>query len=380
MKRSLIAIVLLLALGGGGYWLQKNGQLQAAWSEIRQYADSYTKQPDKPATTAAAAQKPAAGSNRGPLPVEVAAARPAQLSDDINTIGTLLPDESVDIAAETAGRVKEILFKDGQTVESGVTLFKFDDDLIRAAYDEASSRLILAEANFKRNETLRKQGNVAQSTFDAALTEYQLMRTAVKLAEVKLDKLIIRAPFAGTLGFRLVSVGAYVDAGNPLVHLDKIDRLKVSFSVPELDLVRLSVGQQIAVTADALPGETFVATVTAIDPSIDANGRALKVRADLDNGAGKLRPGLLVRITVKGQLRDAVTVPEAAIVPRGKETIVFVAEDNTVKEAKVRTGKRSEGTVEIVDGLAAGAKVVVAGNTRLTNGAAIQIVRDEATN
>jgi membrane fusion protein (multidrug efflux system) len=93
-----------------------------------------------------------------------------------------------------------------------------------------------------------------------------------------------------------------------------------------------------------------------------------------------LRPGLLVRITVKGQLRDAVTVPEAAIVPRGKETIVFVAEDNTVKEAKVRTGKRSEGTVEIVDGLAAGAKVVVAGNTRLTNGAAIQIVRDEATN
>ncbi|MFO0993527.1 MAG: efflux RND transporter periplasmic adaptor subunit [Hyphomicrobiales bacterium] len=380
MKRSLIALLLLLALGGGGYWLQKNGQLQAAWSEIRQYADSYTKQPEKPATATAAVQKPAAGSNRGPLPVEVAAAQPAKLSDDINTIGTLLPDESVDIAAETAGRVKEILFKDGQTVEAGVTLFKFDDDLIRAAYDEASSRLVLAEANFKRNETLRKQGNVAQSTFDAALTEYQLMRTAVKLAEVKLDKLVIRAPFAGTLGFRLVSVGAYVDAGNPLVHLDKIDRLKVSFSVPELDLVRLSVGQQIAVTADALPGETFVATVTAIDPSIDANGRALKVRADLDNSAGKLRPGLLVRVTVKGQLRDAVTVPEAAIVPRGKETIVFVAEDNTVKEAKVRTGKRSEGTVEIVDGLAAGAKVVVAGNTRLTNGAAIQIVRDEATN
>jgi membrane fusion protein, multidrug efflux system len=380
MTRSIVAIVLLLALGGGGYWLQKTGQLQAAWSEIQHYAESYTKQPDTPAKSATSAQKPAASGNRGPLPVEVAAARPAQLSDDINTIGTLLPDESVDIAAETAGRVKEILFEDGQTVEAGAILFKFDDDLIRAAYDEASSRLVLAESNFKRNETLRKQGNVAQSTFDAALTEFQLMRTAVKLAEVKLDKLVIRAPFAGTLGFRQVSVGAYVDAGSPLVHLDKIDQLKVSFSVPELDLVRLSVGQQIAVTADALPGETFVATVTAIDPSIDANGRALKVRADLDNSAGKLRPGLLVRVTVKGQLRDSVTVPEAAIVPRGKETIVFVAEDNTVKEAKVKTGKRAEGTVEIVDGLAAGAKVVVAGNTRLTNGAAIQIVRDEVTN
>jgi membrane fusion protein, multidrug efflux system len=380
MKRSLIALALLLALGAGGYWLQKNGQLQAAWVQLRQYADNYAKQPEKPAQANAAAQKPSAGSNRGPLPVEVAAAQSAKLSDDINTIGTLLPDESVDIAAETAGRVKEILFKDGQTVEAGVVLFKFDDDLIRAAYDEASSRLVLAEANFKRNETLRKQGNIAQSTYDAALTEYQLMRTAVKLAEVKLDKLIIRAPFAGTLGFRQVSVGAYVDAGSALVHLDKIDRLKVSFAVPELDLVRLSVGQQVAVTADALPGEAFVATVAAIDPSIDANGRALKVRADLDNSAGKLRPGLLIRVTVKGELRDTVTVPEAAIVPRGKETVVFVAEDNTVKEAKVTTGKRAEGTVEIVDGLSAGAKVVVAGNTRLTNGAAIQIVRDEATN
>jgi membrane fusion protein (multidrug efflux system) len=380
MKRSIIAVLLLLALGGGGYWLQKNGQLQAAWSEIRQTAGGYLGTSEKPAQAAATTQKPAAGGNRGPLPVEVAAAQPAKLSDDINTIGTLLPDESVDIAAETAGRVEEILFKDGQTVDAGAVLFKFDDDLIRAAYDEASSRLVLAEANFKRNETLRKQGNVAQSTFDAALTEFQLMRTAVKLAEVKLDKLIIRAPFAGTLGFRQVSVGAYVDAGNPLVHLDKIDRLKVSFSVPELDLVRLAVGQQVAVTADALPGETFVATVAAIDPSIDANGRALRVRADLDNSAGKLRPGLLIRVTVKGQLRDTVTVPEAAIVPRGKDTIVFVAEDNTVKEAKVRTGKRTEGTVEIVDGLSAGAKVVVAGNTRLTNGASIQIVRDEVTN
>jgi len=380
MKRSVLALLLLIGLGGAGYWLQQNGQLQAAWTELNQYAASFSKEAEKPANTAQAAQRPATGGNRGPLPVEVAAARPAQLSDDINTIGTLLADESVDIAAETAGRVKEILFKDGQTVESGAILFKFDDDLIRAAYDEASSRLVLAEANFKRNETLRKSGNVAQSTFDAALTEFQLMRTAVKLAEVKLEKLIIRAPFPGTLGFRLVSVGAYVDAGSQLVHLDKIDRLKVSFAVPELDLVRLSVGQQVAVTADAVPGETFVATITAIDPTVDANGRALKVRADLDNSAGKLRPGLLIRVTVKGQLRDTVTVPEAAIVPRGTETIVFVAEDNTVKEAKVRTGKRSDGTVEIVDGIAAGAKVVVAGNTRLSNGAAIQIVRDEITN
>ena len=210
-------------------------------------------------------------------------------------------------------------------------------------------------------------------------TELELARSAVELAKVRLEKLVIKAPFPGTLGFRTVSLGAYVAAGAPLVHLDKVDRLKVSFSVAELEFSRLATGQEIELAADALPGETFTATVSALDPSMDVNGRALKVRAVLDNAAGKLRPGLLVRVTVKGPPRRAVMVPEAAIVPRGNETVVFVTDDNVAREAKVSTGQRTGGLVEIVAGVAEGQGVVVAGNMRLSNGAPIEIVAAPGT-
>ena len=127
-------------------------------------------------------------------------------------------------------------------------------------------------------------------------------------------------------------------------------------------------------TADALPGRSFTATVAALNPSIDVNGRALQVRADLDNSTFTLRPGLLVRITVKGSPRQAVLVPEAAIVQRGEDAFVYTVGDGKAAESKVRLGKRMPGRIEIVEGIAAGSEVVVAGNARLRNGAAVEIV------
>ena len=123
-----------------------------------------------------------------------------------------------------------------------------------------------------------------------------------------------------------------------------------------------------------MAGETFEAKISAIDPLLDVNGRALKVRADLDNSADKLRPGMLIRISVLGPSRASVTVPEAAIIPRSNGTVVFVVAGEKAQETKVRTGKRSNGAVEILEGLKAGAQVVTAGNTRLADGATVAIV------
>jgi membrane fusion protein (multidrug efflux system) len=191
---------------------------------------------------------------------------------------------------------------------------------------------------------------------------------------VLLRKLTITAPFPGTLGFRTMSEGAYVTAGTPLVQLDKIDRLKVSFSVPELQQSHVALGQSVAVTADALPQDSFTATISALNPSIDVNGRALQVRALLDNAALKLRPGLLVRITVKGTPRRAVLVPEAAIVQQGEASLIYVVTNGKVKETKIRTGKRQDGSVEIMSGITAGDEVVTAGAARLSDGAAVEVV------
>lgn len=375
MKKVLFLLIGIAIVAGAAFGVRQSGIDLAALVGLQKGATVA----EKPA-----AQQPGApGQNgqrqaRGPSPVETARAATSQLSDDIAAIGTLLAEESVSIAPETSGRVARVLFEEGATVAAGTELFKLDADLANAALAEAKARLELAEANFTRNQTLRKSGNVAQSTFDAAATEREVARTAVESAEVLLQKLTITAPFPGTLGFRAVSEGAYVTAGTALVQLDKIDLLKVSFSVPELVQARITVGQQVAVTADALPGETFTATISALNPSIDVNGRALQVRADLDNKIMKLRPGLLVRIAVKGAMREAVVVPEAAIVQKGDDAFVYTVSDNKAAEVKVRLGKRLPGKIEIVEGIAAGDEVVTAGNTRLSNGAAVEVVSTAA--
>jgi membrane fusion protein (multidrug efflux system) len=369
MRKWLVLVIGVLAVGGIAYALRANGIDPANWSGLKAAIDSIVSA-QQPAPEASGPRR----DGRGPLPVEVSRAVSTTLSDDIAAIGTLLAEEAVAISAETAGRVADILFEDGTRVAEGAPLFRLDADLARAAVTEAKARLALAEANYGRSQTLRKSGNVAQSVYDAALSELQVARAAVETTEVHLNKLTISAPFAGTLGFRTVSVGAYVNAGTALVELNRIDRLKVSFSVPELQQAHIALGQSIELTADAIPGETFTAVISAIDPAIDVNGRSLGVRADFDNAALKLRPGLLVRIAVKGPSREAVTIPESAIVQRGEGAVVFVVHDSTAAEQKVRLGKRMPGTIEIVEGIEAGADVVVAGNARLSNGAAIEIV------
>ena len=281
LKKSAAALVLLLALGGAAYWLQSGDQLTSFL----------------PGASSAPAQTPAAaggGAKRAASSVEVATAKEGQLSDDIAAIGSLVSDESVDISAETNGRIVEILFADGTQVNAGDVLFRLDDTLVKAVVADAEARLALAKTVVERNAALRKSNNIAQSVVDQSNTELTLAESALELAKVQLGKLTIRAPFSGRAGFRGVSIGAYVQAGAPLVHVEKIDVLKAAFSVPELNYAQLSLGQSIMVTADAVPGETFEAKISAIDPLLDVNGRALRVRADLDNSADKLRPGMLI--------------------------------------------------------------------------------------
>lgn len=327
----------------------------------------------------APAQRQGGGrANRGPAAVETAKAMASRLSDDVRALGTLLSDESAEIAPETSGRVARIMFEDGARVEKGTPLFQFDADLARSDLAEAKARLQLAEASYARNQKLRQSGNVAQSAYDEALSARDVARAAVDAAQVRLDKLTIAAPFSGTLGFRTVSEGAYVTAGTALVRLDKTDRLQVSFSVPELQQQAVADAKTVAFTADALPGQSFSAVIDALNPVIDVNGRALQVRAAADNAAGTLRPGLLVRVTVRGPEREAVMVPESAVLQRAQGAVIYTVAGDKVSEVKVRLGKRVDGKIEVLDGIAAGDTVVTAGNAQLSDGAKVEVVSTAA--
>jgi membrane fusion protein (multidrug efflux system) len=296
------------------------------------------------------------------------------MSDDITAVGSLLSDESVQIAAETAGRISDIKFTEGDVVAAGEVLITLDDTLIAAQREDAQARLTLANANYERAASLRKTGTASQTTLDTAKSEQLIAQAVYDLVEAQHQKLSIKAPFPGVLGFRTISPGAYVTAGTALVNLEKIDRLKVNFSVPEYYLAKLSVDQRIEIIADALPGTRFEGQIYAIDPAVDVNGRAIRVKATLSNEAGRLRPGLLARITVKGSPRTAVTIPESALVSRGSDFLVYKADNGKAKETKVLAGRRENGFVEILEGVEVGQQVVIAGQARLRDGADVEIV------
>lgn len=369
MKKTLVSLFVLAILAAAGFYAQQAGWVTALWSETTGKLPQAQSQPEQKKRQAASANS---------SPVEVAAASAKTLSDDITAVGSLLSDESVQIAAETSGRVSEIRFTEGDTVAARAVLITLDDTLITAQVADAEARLTLAKANYERAASLRKSGTASQTTLDTAQSELSVQQAVYDLIRTQHEKLSIKAPFPGVLGFRTISPGAYVTAGTPLVNLEKIDQLKVNFSVPEFYLSQLAVGQKIEIIADALPGTRFEGTIYAIDPAIDVNGRAIRVKATLANQDGKLRPGLLARITVKGVPRTAVTIPESALVPRGNDFLVYKADNGKAKETKVLAGRRENGFVEIIDGVEIGQQVVIAGQARLRDGADVEIVSPTA--
>ncbi len=318
---------------------------------------------------------PGARRSQPAAPVEVATARVAKATQDIEAVGSLLSDESVEIASEIAGRVAEIAFKEGQPVEEGATLVKLDDRLARAEVDDAKARFDLAVANNERAKALAQRGHVTERAADEAVSNLETTRAALELARVRLSKHELKAPFAGVVGTRRVSPGAYLAAGAPIVNLEKIDTLKADFKIPETFLGDVAVGQGIELAVDALPRRTFEGEIYAINPQVDVNGRSLQIRARIANPEGVLRPGLFARIRVRGlEERSVVMVPESAIVPRGGESFIYRVENGRVVEEKVKLGERRDGSVEIVDGLEGAAVVVTAGQQRLRDGAEVEVV------
>jgi membrane fusion protein, multidrug efflux system len=309
------------------------------------------------------------------VPVEAAKVTAAPLREQVTAIGTLLSNEAVTVSSEIPGRLKEIHFQEGQPVEKGAALFTLDDSVYRAQLDDAEAKLKLAEQTNKRTSTLFSNKYATAQSADEAASNLAVSTAATELARVQLEKTRIVAPFSGIVGLRHVSVGEYITAGQALVNLEAIDPVKADFRVPEKFLPAIRVGQTIRIKLDAFPDDSFDGKIYAIDPRLDVAGRSLLVRALVPNHDQRLRPGLFARVTVLLQLKeDALTVPEAAIVPQGDSQYVFKIVDGKVKLTKVMTGTRREGRVEIVDGLAAGDQVVTAGQLKIRDGAPVSVV------
>lgn len=309
--------------------------------------------------------------------VEVRAVELRAMPDDVSAVGSLVSNESVILRPEVAGRIARIHFREGMPVAKGAVLVEFDAAVQQAELEQAKAAHALAESNHRRTEDLFARKFVSQSARDEAASKLEVARATTALAEARFQRTRIVAPFAGVVGIRNVSVGDYIKEGEVLVNLEDIATLKVDFRLPELYLQRIRPGQALEVTSDALPGERFAATVDAIDPLVDAQGRAVVMRARLPNPDGRLRPGMFARVRLILEERPAVAVvPEEALMPApGNVQFVYRIEDGKAKRVEVKTGARRAAMVEVVDGLAPGDVVVTAGHLKLRDGAAVTVVQ-----
>jgi membrane fusion protein (multidrug efflux system) len=308
-------------------------------------------------------------------PVVVAAAKMAPFADQLEALGTVLANESVEVNSDRAGRITAIHFEDGQDVEKGQLLLELQTDEEEAELLEARAVLTQRRVVFEQAEQLLAEGVRSQGEFDVANAELEAAQARIQRLQATIANHKVRAPFAGTLGFRRVSIGAYVQTATLLTTLDDLSTVKVDFTIPETWLAEVTPGMTVHATSEAFPAGEFAGTVQTVDTRLDPRTRSATVRAALPNPAHHLRPGMLLLLSVERGEAPVLQVPEEAIIPRGDAQFVLRIENGDVaSEVQVQIGRRRVGVVEIREGLAAGDRVVVEGIVRVQPGAPVHVV------
>ncbi len=298
--------------------------------------------------------------------VEAATVTPTILTLHQKAVGTLIGKEGVILRPEVAGRVTQLLFTEGQTVDAGQPLVQLDPAISAAQVAQAEAELALAQRNANRASALVGRGAGTAQAADETSSQLRVAQAELQVAKTNLDKTRITAPFSGTVGIRQVSLGDYVQPGQNLVSLQDLTAMKLDFRVPESALSHLAPGQKVELSVSPYPGEVFEGQVTGIDPLVDEATRSIAVRAEIPNRDGKLRPGLFAEVTLTTESRpDTLFVPASAIVPMGGKFFVFAITDGKATLAPVELGERESERVVITKGLSAGAQVVTAGTNKL---------------
>ncbi|MFN8955491.1 MAG: efflux RND transporter periplasmic adaptor subunit [Burkholderiales bacterium] len=354
----------------------------AWWWQNKAPAEGQGK-PDTTVSAGSSAPAPVAGGGPARTPaVEVAKVESMTLVDETQAVGSLRSRQGVMLRPEVGGRVKQILFNDGQRVRKGQLMVQFDDQLPQAQLAQSGAELSIAQANHKRNQDLVAQNFISQRSLDESAAALQVSRAKLALAQATLQRLQVLAPFDGIAGLKQINVGDYLKDGADMVNVEDIDAVLLDFRLPERFQTKIRAGQKAQLTVDALPGRPFTAIIQAVDPLIEPNGRSVGVRGCIDNRQQQLRPGMFARVNaVFGSRENALVIPEEAIIPQGGRTFVVKIVQGDKPEIKVservavKVGLRLPGKVEILEGLSAADTVVTAGHQRLQkDGTAVRVV------
>jgi membrane fusion protein (multidrug efflux system) len=325
-----------------------------------------------PRSSADAPQAPPPKAAPPPLPVQVYVVQSEAYAPTLTGSGELIANEAVDLSADLSRKVVEVKVEDGQHVDKGQVLFVLDSRDLEAQLARLRVQARFAKTSLGRYASLSESGAVSADSKDTTRLRVEDLQAQANELEVTIEKTRVVAPFAGTFGLRLVSVGAWVQPGTPLGRLADLDTLKLEVRLPERNASQVAVGSRLTFTVDGRT-ETFDAVVTAIAPSIVKTSRSVLVRARVDAPRGLL-PGTFATAVVPLAPRPALFVPAISVVPSPTGGRVFVNRDGVVKEIPVAIGVREAARVEVTSGLAPGDRVIITNLLRVRNGAPVREV------
>jgi len=316
-----------------------------------------------------------AGGKGAALSAEAVVARPTVLDNNLEITGTIIANESIELRSQVAGRITRLNFREGQNVGKGTLLVKVDDSDLRARMQGAIYRRDLLTAQEARQRQLLERQAVGKAEYDVAISNLNTARADIALIKAQIAQTEIRAPFSGRIGLRSVSQGGYVTSGTSIATLYSINPIKIDFSVPERYAGAVRPGTTVTLRVDAT-GDTLTARIYAVEPQINQETRTLQVRATAPNPGGRLQPGAFARVALPLELGErAILLPSEAVVPGTSSSSVFVVRGGKVESHTVRTGVRTERSVQILDGVAAGDTVLVTGILQAKPGSPVTIAR-----
>ena len=308
----------------------------------------------------------------GPVGVLVASVTRVPFAQELEAVGSARANEAVDITAKISNRITAIRFREGQQVTRGDVLVEFDGEQARATLAEAEAALRDSRSQFNRSRELYTTRALSESQLDQLQATLTTNEARVAGARAQLNDTIIRAPFAGRVGLRNISIGSLVSPGTVITTLDDTAIIKIDFSVPEVFLATLKEGLPIAARTSAYPQAEFNGKVTSIDSRLDPVSRAVLVRAHIDNRDGRLKPGMFMTVKLTRSESPALIIPEQALIPEGDRKYVFAVREGKAMRSEVQIGRRRPGEVEILSGVAEGDVVVVEGTQKIRDGVAVK--------
>ncbi|MCG6969298.1 MAG: efflux RND transporter periplasmic adaptor subunit [Gammaproteobacteria bacterium] len=312
-------------------------------------------------------------------PVIISEVKVDRFVDRVEALGTLKANESVSVTANVTETVANIHFDDGQRVDAGDVLVELTSAEERALLKEARVRESEATRQYERIKSLVAQRSASQSLLDERTRDLDAARAIRVAIESRLSDRMIKAPFAGVLGLRNISRGSLVEPGDVITTLDDDSVMKLDFTVPSIFLPRLKIGLGIEAKASAYGNRSFEGEIHSINSRVDPVTRSIQVRAYIPNPDRTLKPGVLMQVEMLKNPREAIVVPESALLQRGREHyVMMVNNDNVAERRQVTIGGRRPGEVEIVAGLTQGDRVITHGNDKVRPGqpVTIQAVED----